>query len=118
MRYLLARVTEEGGTGTRARVDGYKVAGKTGTAQIPVRGGYSENGYMASFAGFLPADRPEITIVVVVEEPQPYHTGGVVAAPVFAKIAEQTVRYLNLEPDEPDEEPATVVADGEEPDTR
>lgn len=101
MRYLLARVTEEGGTGTRARVEGFKVAGKTGTAQKPVPGGYSETAYMASFAGFLPADKPEITIVVVVEEPQPYHTGGVVAAPVFAQIAEQTVRYLNLEPTEP-----------------
>jgi cell division protein FtsI (penicillin-binding protein 3) len=100
MRYLLARVTEEGGTGTRARVEGYKVAGKTGTAQKTVPGGYSDTAYMASFAGFLPADKPEITIVVVVEEPQPYHTGGVVAAPVFAKIAEQTVRYLNLEPTE------------------
>jgi cell division protein FtsI (penicillin-binding protein 3) len=100
MRYLLARVTEAGGTGTRAKVDGFKVAGKTGTAQKPVPGGYSESAYMASFAGFLPADKPEITIVVVVDEPQPLHTGGVVAAPVFAKIAEQTVRYLNLEPTE------------------
>jgi cell division protein FtsI (penicillin-binding protein 3) len=103
MRYLLARVTEDGGTGTRARVDGFQVAGKTGTAQKPVPGGYSDTAYMASFAGFIPANRPEITIVVVVEEPQPYHTGGVVAAPVFARIAEQTVRYLNLEPDMPDE---------------
>lgn len=98
MRYLLARVTEDGGTGTRARVDGFKVAGKTGTAQKPVAGGYSDSAYFASFAGFLPAENPELTIVVVVEEPQPYHTGGVVAAPVFAKIAEQAVRYLNLEP--------------------
>jgi cell division protein FtsI (penicillin-binding protein 3) len=101
MRYLLARVTEDGGTGTRGRVEGFKVAGKTGTAQKPVPGGYSDTAYMASFAGFLPADKPEITIVVVIEEPQPYHTGGVVAAPVFAQIAEQTVRYLNLEPTEP-----------------
>ncbi len=104
MRYLLARVTEAGGTGTRAKVDGFKVAGKTGTAQKPVPGGYSETAYMASFAGFLPADKPEITIVVVVEEPQPFHTGGVVAAPVFAKIAEQTVRYLNLEPSETEDD--------------
>lgn len=104
MRYLLSRVTEEGGTGVRARVDGFKVAGKTGTAQKPVPGGYSETAYMASFAGFLPAEKPEITIVVVVEEPQPYHTGGVVAAPVFAQIAEQAVRYMNLEPTEPADE--------------
>lgn len=110
MRYLLARVTEQGGTGTRARVPGFKVAGKTGTAQKAVPGGYSETAYMASFAGFLPAEKPEITIVTVVEEPQPYHTGGVVAAPVFARIAEQTVRYLNLEPTEnpeADDDPAS-----------
>jgi cell division protein FtsI (penicillin-binding protein 3) len=100
MRYMLARVTEDGGTGTRARVEGFKVAGKTGTAQKPVAGGYSDTAYMASFAGFIPAENPELTIVVVVDEPQPYHTGGVVAAPVFAKIAEQAVRYLNLEPTE------------------
>lgn len=118
MRYLLARVTEEGGTGTRARVDGFKVAGKTGTAQKPVPGGYSETAYMASFAGFLPADKPEITIVVVVEEPQPYHTGGVVAAPVFARIAEQTVRYLNLEPTELEKEQPGDRTDGAEPDGR
>jgi cell division protein FtsI (penicillin-binding protein 3) len=120
MRYLLARVTEDGGTGTRARVDGFKVAGKTGTAQIPEKGGYSASAYMASFAGFLPADKPELTIVVVVQDPQPYHTGGVVAAPVFAKIAEQSVRYLNLEPteDEAGTPHAGEQADGSEPDGR
>jgi cell division protein FtsI (penicillin-binding protein 3) len=98
MRRLLARVCEDGGTGARARVDGYRVAGKTGTAQKPEAGGYSQTRYVASFVGYLPAERPEIGIVVVIDEPQPVHTGGRVAAPVFAEIAARTVRYLNVPP--------------------
>ena len=96
MRRLLSRVTEEGGTGIRAQVDGYEVAGKTGSAQKPVAGGYSTTAYMASFVGFLPAEDPEIGLIVVVDEPQPLHTGGVVAGPVFSKIASETVRYLDV----------------------
>jgi cell division protein FtsI (penicillin-binding protein 3) len=99
MRYLLSRVTEEGGTGTRARVQGYKVAGKTGTAQKPEGGGYSDTDFVASFVGFLPADAPEIALVVVVDEPRAAHYGGDVAAPPFARIAEQTVRYLDVPPE-------------------
>lgn len=98
MRKMLMRVTEEGGTGTRAQVEGYEVAGKTGTAQKPVNGGYSSTAYTASFVGFLPAENPEIAIVVVVDEPQPIHLGGVVAAPIFGKIANQAVRYLDILP--------------------
>lgn len=101
MRRLLARVTEQGGTGTRAAVDGYRVAGKTGTAQKPVNGAYSSTAYMASFAGFLPASRPEIAVIVVVDEPQPVHTGGRVAAPAFAQIASNVVCYLDIAPDGP-----------------
>lgn len=99
MRRLLRRVTEDGGTGRGAAVEGYDVAGKTGTAQKPVAGGYSSTDYMASFVGFLPAKDPEIAIIVVVDEPQPYHTGGKVAGPAFKEIAEQTVRYLAVVPD-------------------
>lgn len=98
MRRLLARVTEKGGTGRRARVDGFSVCGKTGTAQKPEAGGYSDVNHMASFVGFLPAENPEIGIIVVVDEPQPIHTGGVVAAPVFQAIASQAVRYLDVPP--------------------
>jgi len=98
MRRLLSRVTEEGGTGTRAQVEGYEVAGKTGSAQKPVAGGYSSTAYMASFVGFLPAEDPEIGLIVVVDEPQPLHTGGVVAGPAFSRIASQTVRYLDIPP--------------------
>ena len=77
MRQLLSRVTEAGGTGTRARVRNYSVAGKTGTAQKPIDGGYSSSAYVASFVGFVPADAPELGIIVVVDEPQPLHTGVV-----------------------------------------
>lgn len=98
MRRLLARVTEPDGTGKRARVEGYSVAGKTGTAQKAVPGGYSSTDHMASFVGFLPAEAPRISIVVVVDEPQPVRTGGLVAAPVFRAIATETARYLDLPP--------------------
>jgi len=98
MSQLLSRVTDEGGTGIKARVEDYTVAGKTGSAQKPERGGYSPTDYVASFVGFLPAERPEIGIIVVVDTPQPYHTGGVVAAPAFSAIATQSARYLAISP--------------------
>jgi cell division protein FtsI (penicillin-binding protein 3) len=103
MRKLLARVTEEGGTGTRARVEGYTVAGKTGTAQKAVPGGYSDRANYSSFMGFLPAESPDsIAIMVVLDEPQrSLRTGGVVAGPVFQEIARQAVRYLDIPPDVP-----------------
>lgn len=100
MRKLLSRVCEEGGTGTKAQVEGFRVAGKTGTAQKVIAGHYSETEYMASFVGFLPMEKPEIGMIVVFDEPQPLHTGGAVAAPVFGEIAEQAVRYLGLLPPE------------------
>ena len=105
MRHLLYRVTETGGTGKRARVPEFEVAGKTGTAEKPGKGGYSSKHCIASFVGFLPASNPEVGIIVVVDEPQPFHTGGRVAAPYFSKIAEQTIRYLGTQP------PKTKFAD-------
>lgn len=98
MRTLLARVTEDGGTGRRARVEGFSVAGKTGTAQKPIPGGYSDSAHVASFVGFLPAENPELGIIVVVDEPQPIHTGGRVAAPVFGAIATDVARCLEIQP--------------------
>lgn len=98
MRQLLGRVTEVGGTGRRAQVEGFTVAGKTGTAQKPVAGGYSATDHVASFVGFLPAENPELGIIVVVDEPQPLHTGGVVAAPAFSAIAGEAVRCLGIRP--------------------
>lgn len=95
MRSMLSHVTEEGGTGKRAAVEGVAIAGKTGSAQKPVGGGYSDTAHIASFVGFFPAESPEIAMIVVVDEPQPLHTGGVVAAPAFGKITGQLVRYLD-----------------------
>lgn len=98
MAHLLARVTEEDGTGRRARVEGYTVAGKTGTAEKPGPGGYDHSRNMASFVGFLPAEQPEISIIVTVDEPQGRTQGGQVAAPIFSQIGEQAVRYLDIPP--------------------
>jgi cell division protein FtsI (penicillin-binding protein 3) len=109
MQKLLARVTEQGGTGTRAQVEGFKVGGKTGTAQKAVAGGYSHDRNVASFVGFIPADSPELGIIVVVDEPQPLHTGGVVSAPIFRDIASQVVKYLDIPPN--DAAPVLVLDD-------
>jgi cell division protein FtsI/penicillin-binding protein 2 len=99
MKRLLARVTEEGGTGFKARVEGYTVGGKTGTAQKAIPGGYSDTLNMSSFTGFIPVEDPQLAIIVVLDEPKgPYRTGGVVAGPVFREIAEQAVRYLDVAP--------------------
>ena len=95
---MLARVTEKGGTGRRARVDGITVAGKTGSAQKPIAGGYSDTAHIASFVGFLPAEDPEFAMIVVVDDPQPIHTGGRVAGPAFGAIAGQVARYLDVAP--------------------
>ena len=96
MRTLLIRATEPGGTATKARVPGYTVGGKTGTAVKLIHGAYDSRFNVASFAGFLPAEQPEIGIMVVVDEPQPLHTGGLVAAPVFSQIASNVVRCLSI----------------------
>ncbi len=100
MARLLTGVTEDG-TGKRAKVEGFSVAGKTGTAEKPGPGGYDHLRNLASFIGFLPAENPEISIMVTFDEPQGgpnQRTGGAVAAPVFRAIAEQAVRYLDIPP--------------------
>lgn len=75
------------GTGTRAALPGARVAGKTGTAQKVVDGRYSQDRYVASFLGFLPADAPRVVIAVIVDDPRGAHTGGGVAAPIFRSVA-------------------------------
>ncbi len=97
---LLEKVVLEG-TGRRALVEGYRVAGKTGTAQVPGPGGYVQGKYVASFAGFAPADNPRISVLVVVGEPrgEEYH-GGEVAAPAFGAVVRDTLRYLGV-PEDP-----------------
>jgi cell division protein FtsI (penicillin-binding protein 3) len=89
------------GTGTLAKVPGYVVAGKTGTAAKPdPTGGYSETRYVASFIGLVPATRPELVILVAVDEPQREIWGGDVAAPAFAQIATFALQYLEVPPDD------------------
>jgi len=111
VREMLIGVTEEGGTGKRATVAGYSVGGKTGTAQKAVPGGYSSTDYYASFVGFVPAHEPVFSVLVSVERPRPQHTGGFVSAPVFAKIAAATARYLEIPPDQPVDEKEDAGAD-------
>lgn len=97
---MMESVIEEGGTGTRARVPGYRVAGKTGTAQKVENGLYSPTKRVSSFVGFLPSDRPEVAIVVVVDSPtRGSRYGGIVAAPAFASIGAFAMRYLGVAPD-------------------
>jgi len=111
MQKMLARVTEEGGTGTKARVEGYSVGGKTGTAQkirpAAEGGGYYQKNFISSFVGFLPVANPEIGIIVVADDPGEYNEngrkikyyGGTVCGPAFKEIAEFAVRYLRIAPD-------------------
>ncbi len=121
---MMRTVVEKGGTGEEAAVDGYSVAGKTGTAQkvaatsakrakalaeaaakaaregkpAPKKklGGYADDLYLASFMGVVPASRPRLVIVVTVDEPKERYYGGEVAGPVFREIAEQAMRYLGV----------------------
>ncbi|MFH2013075.1 MAG: penicillin-binding protein [Pseudomonadota bacterium] len=90
----------QGGTATKAFIDGYEVAGKTGTAQKPnlISGGYSKGKYVSLFMGFTPADDPSIAILVLVDEPRGIYYGGEVAAPVFKKVAEETMHYMGILP--------------------
>ncbi|MFC1699139.1 peptidoglycan D,D-transpeptidase FtsI family protein [Candidatus Omnitrophota bacterium] len=94
LKQILTGVVEEG-TGKKAKVPGYLTAGKTGTAQkVNPAGGYYKRKYYSSFVGFVPADRPQLSILVVMNEPYPRYFGGTVCAPVFRKIATETLRYL------------------------
>ncbi len=100
-RALTAMLVASGaGETSLARIPGYTVAGKTGTAQIPIPGGYDPQGTVASFVGYLPADEPQILILVVLVRPTASPWGSVVAAPVFRAIAERAVDYLGIPPDD------------------
>ncbi|MEK6726090.1 MAG: penicillin-binding transpeptidase domain-containing protein [Deltaproteobacteria bacterium] len=93
---MLRDVVAEGGTGTEAALNGYDVAGKTGTAQKVSGGrGYRENKHVASFIGFVPAESPELVVLVAIDEPEGIQYGGIVAAPAFRAISETSLRYLN-----------------------
>ncbi|UCD89998.1 MAG: penicillin-binding protein 2 [Desulfobacterales bacterium] len=99
VRRLMRTVVTEGGTGVNAAIEGYSVCGKTGTAQkINQKGEYTKDKYISSFVGFLPAESPKVAILVVVDEPQKNHYGGVVAAPAFKNIAEKIIDYMDISP--------------------
>jgi cell division protein FtsI (penicillin-binding protein 3) len=110
MRAMLEGVVLNG-TGTKAQLDGYTSAGKTGTAQKidPATGRYSATQLIASFVGFAPINNPAVTILVQLDSPVGLHEGGSVAAPVFKRIAEQVLPYLNVPHDVP-VSPATLRA--------
>lgn len=97
---MMETVTGEGGTGTKAAVEGYRVAGKTGTAQKvdPLTRTYSPTKRIGSFVGFVPADNPKLTIAIIIDEPQGIKYGGVVAAPAFHGIALNSLAYLKIMP--------------------
>jgi cell division protein FtsI (penicillin-binding protein 3) len=97
---MLTAVVETGGTGVEAAVQGFRVAGKTATAQKvdPATGKYSEDKYTASFLGFVPAEKPRLVIAVVLDEPMIGRYGGDLAGPVFRRVAEASLRYLGVPP--------------------
>jgi cell division protein FtsI (penicillin-binding protein 3) len=118
---VLRRVVEErGGTGIKARIEGYPVAGKTGTAQKVLRGvrGYSGK-FIGSFVGYLPAAAPRAVILVMIDEPAGRGFGGTVAAPVFQKVGAAVMKAMGVEPEGPagvapaPPEPVVEVADVE-----
>ena len=95
VRRMLEMVVQPGGTATRARIPGYRVAGKTGTTHKLVGGSYAADKYISSFVGFAPASRPRLIVAVMIDEPEPgEHFGGVVAAPVFARVMAGGLRLL------------------------
>ncbi|MEL7535990.1 MAG: penicillin-binding transpeptidase domain-containing protein [Pseudomonadota bacterium] len=98
---MMEQVVAPGGTGTKAAVPGYRIAGKTGTAWKFSAGGYSQNKYISIFAGVAPASAPELAVVVIVDEPsRDDYYGGDVAAPVFARIVAESLRLLAVTPDD------------------
>jgi cell division protein FtsI (penicillin-binding protein 3) len=95
---MLSAAVGRGGTGWKAAISGYQVAGKTGTSQKPdlISGGYSKEGFLALFAGFVPAADPKLCILIIVDEPKKIHHGGLVAAPIFRQVASASLAKLGV----------------------
>ncbi len=91
---MMEQVVQDG-TAVAAGVPGYNVAGKTGTAQVPGNGGYIPGAYMATFAGFAPAEDPALSAIVVLDQPQPIY-GGTVAAPVFSEVMQYALHRYDI----------------------
>lgn len=111
LQTMLEAAVSPQGTGSRAEIAGYRVAGKTGTAHKSVAGGYARDRYRAVFAGFAPASEPRIAAVVMIDEPagEAYY-GGQIAAPVFARVTAGAMRLLDIRPDA--EEQGVIAARG------
>ena len=84
----------------KAVIPGYRIAGKTGTAQIPIPGGYDPKWTIASFGGFFPVDNPQFVILVKLDRPKSSEWGSVVASPVFARVGQQLAQLTGLAPDD------------------
>jgi cell division protein FtsI (penicillin-binding protein 3) len=99
---MLELVTQDGGTAPMARVAGYRIAGKTGTAHKFLNGSYSGKAYVSSFIGLAPASDPRLVVAVMIDEPSGHeYYGGLVAAPVFSKVMAGALRFMALPPDAP-----------------
>jgi cell division protein FtsI (penicillin-binding protein 3) len=100
VRRMMIGVIEKGGTGTKARVPGYSVAGKTGTAHLVGTSGYEKSRYRATFAGMAPASSPKLVAVVTINDPKgEKYYGGEIAAPVFSRVMQSALRLMNITPD-------------------
>jgi cell division protein FtsI (penicillin-binding protein 3) len=110
MVQLMEKVVSAGGTGTRAAVVGFRVAGKTGTAWKSFAGGYSTNRYMAVFAGVVPASHPRLATVIVIDDPSgELFYAADVAAPVFANVMSGALRLMDIPPDDLQNVPAATL---------
>jgi len=111
---IMEAVVEEG-TAKKAQIEGYTIAGKTGTAHKVIDGRYSPSEYNASFVGFLPSRKPALTVVVVIDSPHGSgYMGGAVAAPIFKRIAEASLRHLGIAPTVNQPPPVLVARHSEE----
>ena len=95
---MLQGVLAAGGTAEEAQVEGYTLAGKTGTAEKAIPGGYSKTDFIASFIGYAPAKNPRLLVAVMVDTPRGDIYGGTVAAPAFERIMEFALPYLKIPP--------------------
>ncbi len=110
VRAMMETVISKDGTAYEARVDGYSVAGKTGTVKKAGAGGYSSNSYFAVFAGIAPAKDPRLIIVVMIDEPSAgQYYGGLVSAPVFSKVMAGALRVLGVAPDQKETMPILLT---------
>ncbi|HOX28716.1 MAG TPA: penicillin-binding protein 2, partial [bacterium] len=104
VRYMMHMVTEQG-TGEKAKIPGYRVAGKTGTAQVAGNHGYMAGQYISSFVGFAPAEDPQVLVMVTIEKPRGSYYAAEVAAPAFKEIMKKTLWHLEIPPSPPEKEP-------------